>query len=96
MTVPPLTEQEVLDVLHAIERGETTFLPEDVAALRNHYDGPLRMRTSNGWTFEVFNDRREWQYIEYVKAPDGREVEDVDAMPGVARYVPPDRWGLDY
>jgi len=98
--LPPWTEQEILNVLHAVERGEVTLHPGDVALARESYSGLLSFRLSNGWTLQVFDDCREWDYIEAAAAPD-REPLNYDAladMPDVATYKPanPTLWGLDY
>lgn len=96
----PLTEQKVLDVLRAVERGEVTLDPEDVALARAQYTGRLRFRLSNGWIVTVFNDCRKWDYLDEVETPDGRVLtydELADAMPQLEAYKPPDPtlWGLD-
>lgn len=96
----PLTEREVLDVLHAVERGEVTFPPKDVALARVQYTGLLRFQLSNGWILTVFNDCREWDYLEQVETPDGRVLtydELFDRMPELEAYKPPDPtlWGLN-
>lgn len=94
----PITEQEVLDVLHAVERGEVTLDPEDVAHARAQYNGFPSFRLSNGWIVTVENDRREWNGIDSIKAPNMTLEREIADMPAVNRYMPPDPdlWGLDY
>lgn len=83
-----LTEQEVLDVLSSVERGEVT-IPEherrDAAAL---YCGICVFHLSNGWEVAIFNDCDAWDYIEWVKTPDGREV-DFEGLAGLGATPPP-------
>jgi len=64
-----IPEQEIMDVLHAIERGDVAVLPP---VPFEHYCGSVEHKTSNGWTFVIFDDCGEWDYIETVMAPDGR------------------------
>lgn len=69
-----LTEQEVLDVLCAIDRGEVTILEEDKRAAEAQYCNNVTLHASNGWTFVVFNDCDEWDYLDEATAPDGRSI----------------------
>lgn len=65
-----LTDAEVLDALNAIERREitlTTDIPPVVV-----WAGNCVYKASNGWTFEVFNDCGEWDYLDAVTSDDGR------------------------
>jgi hypothetical protein len=65
--------QELRELLEAIERGDVTLTtnrgPEKV------YAGNVVYRASNGWTIQVFNDCGDWDYLDYVEAPDGRSVD---------------------
>lgn len=90
-----LTEQEVLDVLHAIERGEVTLDPEDVQAARGVYNLCTSFRLSNGWLLTAFVDCGEWDYLDSAVSPDGRSLT-YDEMPGLEDYRPedPTKWGL--
>lgn len=95
-----LTEQEVLDVLHAVERDEVTLLQADVARARAQYVGILRFQLSNGWILTVFNDCRAWDYLEEAETPDGRILTYDEIWESYAQlhaYKPPDPklWGLD-
>lgn len=78
MSEPTLSEQEVLDVLHAIERGEVTIPEEQRKAAAEVYCGNVEFTCSNGWRFTIFNDCDEWDYIDEVTAPDGRMIRSDD------------------
>ena len=65
-----LTADEVLAVLHAIERNEITITNDT-----HDYCSVETCRASNGWTFYVFNDCGEWDYVERVETDDGRCVD---------------------
>ncbi len=71
-----ITADEILAVLHAIERGDVT-----VTKPKEPWCGNQPIPCSNGWTITVFADCYEWDYIAYVKAPDGREVYVYDSTP---------------
>lgn len=97
-----LTEQEVLDVLHAIERGEVTIPKEQRDAAFESFCGKVPFTCSNGWKFIIFNDVNEWDYIDRVTAPDGRflVIDDIWKMPVLNGYSPPTEvgmrvWGLE-
>lgn len=62
-----LTEQEVLDVLHAIERGEVTLDPEDVAQARGiaeeqagRYLGDFRVTVAEGPDLTLPRQLEKW------------------------------------
>lgn len=68
-----LSADEVLAFLHAIDRGEVTV--KVVGRSWNEvYAGNVEYEASNGWRLTVFNDCDDWDYIDLVKAPDGREM----------------------
>ncbi|WP_049872254.1 DUF7693 family protein [Myxococcus hansupus] len=102
MSQEPLREQEVLDVLHAIERGEVTIPIEQQDAASERYSGHVEFIGSNGWRFVIFDDCHEWDYIVEVTAPDGRSLDYETmyrTMPTLAHYRPPlslsiDQWGI--
>lgn len=83
-----LTEKEILDFLYAIEREEITLLaPNGVT-----FCGEVLFEASNGWSVIIFNDCDEWDYIDWLKTSDGREIrydEMADTMPLVDDYRPP-------
>lgn len=83
-----LTEQEVLDVLHAVERGEVTIPHEEAKEAEEAYCGDCAYHLSNGWVFIIFNDCGEWDYITKVTAPDGRSLA-FDDIAGVGASDPP-------
>lgn len=66
----PLTAAEILAVLCEIDAGSMTVEPEgEVPYCGNHW-----FKTATAWRFLVFIDCDEWDYIDTVEAPDGREV----------------------
>lgn len=65
------TPNEVLAVLHAIERGEITVTFLGIGPPKNTHCGNISYRASNGWTLVVFNDCDEWDYLDSVIMPDG-------------------------
>lgn len=90
-----LTEKEVLDVLHAVERGEVTIPPEEAMAAEEAYCGNCTYHLSNGWVFIIFNDCGEWDYIHEVTAPDGRSLQ-FDDIAGEGASDPPMPTLYDY
>src|SRR5687767_11739975 len=100
MPGPQITEDEVMAVIARIERGDLTVRAScewSVGAPSVEFD------TQDGWRFVVFNDSGQWDYIECVRAPDGRwlESEDIDETktPRIDTYCPSSveiarRWGL--
>lgn len=69
-----ITTDELLAVLHAVERGDVT-LEVDGATPAQVYAGDVYYKASNGWRLVVFNDCGEWDYLDSVIAPDGRSAE---------------------
>ncbi|GHG81291.1 hypothetical protein [Comamonas sp. JC664] len=102
MSTEPLREQEVLDVLHAIERGEVTIPVGQQDAASERYLGNVEFICSNDWRFVIFDRCHEWRYIVEVTAPDGRSLNHETmhrTMPTLADYRPPaalsiDQWGI--
>lgn len=100
MSMSAITEDEVMAVIARIELGELRVVPE------NDWDiawGGERFKTVDGWTFVVFNDGGQWDYVECVGAPDGRWLESQDISdektPRIDGYCPSSaeiarRWGL--
>jgi|GEM_PF-623979 len=103
-----LTEDEVLAVLYALERGEVTISTRQLQWVEDSGGGDTPILCSNGWCFVIFNDSCEWDYISRVTAPDGRWLSYADIaggpgepvpMPRLEDYRPPpeislDVWGL--
>lgn len=92
-------ETEILDVMRALERGEITIPQAEKDAAQGQYCGIAVFHLSNGWEVAIFDDCDEWDYIEWIKTPDGREVDfDTiwDTMPTLRDYAPPrdDIWGI--
>lgn len=69
MTNDELCDAALLE-LTAIERG--TAGVKLVAG--DPLIGDVQFRSSNGWTFVVFSDGGEWDYLHRVVAPSGEEV----------------------
>ncbi len=97
-----LPVEEAMALLGAIEHGEVTLTAEaepqaSVVAIYTAHGGDF-----DGWAVAVFNDCGEWDYLEWVKAPDGREwhFPSKDFSPhAVADYTAPrgqwwSRWGI--
>ena len=84
-----VTEAEVLDFLHSVERGEVSLAPTHEP--QEDYAGIVSYKASNGWEITVFNDANEWDYVEQLRTADGRECDydDIYAhMPQVDAYRP--------
>ena len=94
--------EEATAILKAIERGATTLTAEaepqaSVVAIYKAHGGGF-----DAWEVAVFNDCGEWDYLEWVKTPDGREwhFPTTDFSPHlVADYTAPrgqwwSRWGI--
>lgn len=71
-----ITADEILAVLHAIERGEVT-----VEKPKDAWCGNKPIACSNGWTITVFADCFQWDYIASVTAADGRVAYVYDETP---------------
>lgn len=93
MTKDELCEAAVLELM-AIERGNSTVKLTSGDPLI----GDVHFRTGNGWTFVVFSDGGEWDYIHRVSAPSGEELKvwpeaaksDSACMMKLVNYHPPD------
>lgn len=93
------TQEEVLAVLRQIETGEVLVTPDqhpfDVFA------GNVSYEASNGWTFVIFNDCDDWDYVDSFAAP-GEPFVSIFDRPGfedVISYRPSAevarvRWGF--
>jgi len=95
-----LTEDEILDFLHAVEREEITL--KSVSGWG--YCGVPVFVASNGWQLGIFNDCDEWDYIEFIRTPDGKmfdfmpdawNMTEGDLMPRLLCYeLPEDKYPL--
>jgi hypothetical protein len=86
-----ITEEELLRFLHALEEGEVSLQPEEEP--QHVYAGNVSYLASNGWRIVIFNDCNTWDYIDAVRAPDGRSLDfdDIDdTMPMAREYMPSD------
>jgi len=87
VSTPAISEAEALAFLRAIESGEIPLTPSENP--QSVYAGNVHYTASNGWQITIFNDANEWDYIEEIKAPDGRKVAYDDmfhSMPALENY----------
>jgi hypothetical protein len=89
----------ILDLLRSIERGAVVLTALDEP--QRIYAGIVAYAADNGWRLAIYNDCNEWDYIDWVEAPDGRRVEyeGIDATPELRAYEPSEavawsRYGL--
>ena len=71
-----IPDPEIRQALDQADRGEVTIAavgPEDW--METHKGGIMEFRLGNGWSLAVFNDCGQWDYLEWVLAPDGRREE---------------------
>ena len=102
-TLPQMTAAEsaaCLEALAQIERGEATIPEEERKFAEADYSGIPVFHASNGWTFWVFNDCDEWDYLHAAKAPDGRSWGFHELSEQVQEYQPPVEtasriWGIE-
>ena len=79
-----ISETEIRELVAAIEQGTVQVTPtEEPQAV---YAGVVEYVASNGWRLAVFNDCNEWDYLQWVVAPDGRRV-DYDQLDDFAREL---------
>jgi hypothetical protein len=77
--VVPMTPEEELEVLRELDsvtasNPATNVSPRSVTEESvGWFCGSVTWRTPNGWEVEVYNDCNEWDHVDRVKAPDGRE-----------------------
>lgn len=69
----PIPKQEILVFLHEIEEGTVTLVPQHEP--QDVYAGNVLYVASNGWKIVVYNDCNEWDYIDSIETPDGREID---------------------
>ena len=84
-----ISEAEIRELLTAIECGTVHLTP--MQEPQRMYTGIVEYDVDNGWRLAVFNDCNEWDYIEWIEAPDGRRVDYdqlCDASSDLAHYVP--------
>lgn len=83
-----ISESEVLDFLQAIEQGSITLTPQEDP--QEVYAGDVTYSASNGWEITVFNDCNEWDYIDSIRASDGRTIgfTELGDMPGLRDALP--------
>lgn len=83
-----ISEDEIRAVLSAVESGAIRLTPTMEPQLV--YAGVVEYEATNGWRLAVFNDCNEWDYLEWIEAPDGRHVEydQLWQSSDLANYVP--------
>lgn len=77
-TIPMTPEEETearseLEKVSASYRAELVFPTGVVDGHSGWYCGIWEWKTPAGWSVCVFNDCAEWDYLESITAPDGRE-----------------------
>lgn len=65
-----LRNWECLAVLRSVSAGTRTVTAD--AAPAAVFAGNVTYTTGDGWTIVVFNDCNSWDYVEAMRAPDGR------------------------
>ena len=68
-----LRNWECLAVLRSVSAGTRRATPD--RAPRDVFAGNVTYTTDDGWTIVVFNDCDSWDYVEAMRAPDGRQRE---------------------
>lgn len=84
-----ISDGEIREVLTSIERGAVHLTP--IRDPQDIYAGVVEYAVDNGWRLAVFNDCNEWDYLEWIEAPDGRRVDYdqlCDASSDLKNYVP--------
>lgn len=90
-----IKESEILSLLKDIEEGklkiEPTKVPLDI------YSGNVIYNISNGWQITIFNDANTWDYIDNIKATDGREIsfDEIDNILSLRNYEPSKKTCID-
>lgn len=88
-----LTEAEVMAFLRAVERQEITLRSVSVWG----YCGVPVFVASNGWQVGIFVDCDKWDYVEFIRTPEGKTFDfmpdawnmtEGDLMPEVIGYKP--------
>lgn len=99
-----IPDEEIIAVLDAADRGEVEIRPVGATNWMEQYCGIMEFHLGNGWKLGVFNDCCEWDYIEWIQAPDGRRedagkgsgrIETFTASDAMWSWEPSDysRWG---
>lgn len=70
-----VSEEDVLAVLNAVDRGEVTTREEDRKAFASGFCGVFWFELSNGWRVAIFNDCHSWDYVEAVIPPNGDPID---------------------
>lgn len=91
---------EAVASLEEVASGKATLPKEERDEAEKQYDGISVFHASNGWTFAVFNDCDEWDYLETVWSPSGRRMDYQQMPPILQDYQPPVEtarriWGLE-
>jgi len=83
-----IREREILSLLKEIEEGKLKIKPTQSPS--EIYAGNVVYNISNGWQIIIYNDANTWDYIDSVKALDGREInfDEIDQIPSLRNYQP--------
>jgi len=84
-----ISEKEILSLLKDIEEGKLKI--EASIDSININSGNVIYSINNGWEITIFNDSNTWDYIDSIKASDGREInfDELDDIPSLRNYYPP-------
>lgn len=82
-----ITEAEVWTFLRGVEQGDILLRP--FVDPQQIYGGVVPYRASNGWECAVFNDCNVWDYLDELRAPDGRQIDFDDLSADLEAYRPP-------
>lgn len=85
----PITEEEVLSVLHQIELGEVTLTPNVDPKIQ--FKGDVLFTASNGWKIEVSNWSGQFSGIVEIILPGGQVLDDdflQKHLQSVCQYFP--------
>lgn len=78
-----IPDPEIRRALEQADRGEVAIVtvgPQDWNETRR--GGLMEFHLGSGWSLSVFNDGGQWDYLEWVQAPDGRREEYCKAVQG--------------
>lgn len=85
-----IPENDVIKFLANIESGTVRLEPQHEP--QSVYAGNVSYKASNGWEIVIFDDANEWDYIDFIRTSDGREIDfdELELMPQVNNYEPSD------
>jgi hypothetical protein len=83
-----IPEAEIRELLTSIEHGTIRLAPMEEP--QRVYAGVVQYSAANGWRLAVFSDCNEWDYLQWIEAPDSRcvDYEQLRHASGLAQYEP--------